>query len=118
MLLPRLYYWFDKIKNFLPIPDKVPEIVPFRLTRNIVDGCGTLKLEGTFRSAAIMTMEIARQNADMLQTVFLQHTLTFRTSFRSFRCFWMIQQWTGTIIEFKEVKNVIKDVPIGERRQT
>ena len=48
---------------------KVPEIVPFRLTRNIVDGCGTLKLEGTFRSAAIMTMEIARENADMLQTV-------------------------------------------------
>ena len=29
---------------------RVPEIVPFRMTREIVDGCGMAKLDGTFRT--------------------------------------------------------------------
>ena len=31
---------------------KVPEIVPFRMTREIVDGCGMVKLEGTFKAVS------------------------------------------------------------------
>merc|ERR1712147_160577 len=40
-----------------------------RMTRNIVDGCGMAKLDGTFRTVAMKTMEIARDNADKLKTV-------------------------------------------------
>ena len=39
---------------------RVPEIVPFRMTPNIVDGCGIGKLNGVFRKVALITMEIAQ----------------------------------------------------------
>lgn len=46
---------FDKAKTL-----QVPEIVPFRLTQNIVDGMGVLKTEGLFRTSARIVMETMR----------------------------------------------------------
>ena len=48
---------------------KVPEIVPFRMTPNIVDGCGVTGLDGNFRTIAIMTMRLAKEKEKMLRTV-------------------------------------------------
>lgn len=44
----------------------VPEVVPFRLTRNMVDGLGVLKWEGRFRKISELTMSRMRQNEVML----------------------------------------------------
>ena len=46
-----------------------PETVPFRLTRDIVDGMGPLGTEGTFTAAAEETTQILRDNSDTLLTI-------------------------------------------------
>lgn len=47
----------------------VPELVPFRLTRNIVDGMGPCGTEGIFNSTAKETMSTLRKNARDLLTI-------------------------------------------------
>lgn len=46
-----------------------PELVPFRMTMNIVDGMGPLGTEGTFTSAAVTTLSTLRENTDALLTI-------------------------------------------------
>ncbi|TKR77813.1 hypothetical protein L596_018721 [Steinernema carpocapsae] len=48
---------------------RVPEIVPFRLTRNVVDAFGPTGVEGVFRKSCETTMTVLRQKKDMLLTV-------------------------------------------------
>ncbi|KAG8968537.1 serine/threonine-protein kinase M1 [Tulasnella sp. 419] len=55
---------FEKGKTFA-----VPERVPFRLTQNLVDGLGVTGVEGVFRIACEVTMEILRHNKDSLMSV-------------------------------------------------
>ncbi|KAI9673387.1 MAG: serine/threonine-protein kinase M1 [Caeruleum heppii] len=55
---------FDKGLTF----DK-PEMVPFRLTRNMVDAFGVYGYEGPFRKACELTLRILRQNEDTLMTI-------------------------------------------------
>lgn len=47
----------------------IPETIPFRLTRDIVDGFGVTGCEGVFRRCCISTMNILRQNMDLLYTI-------------------------------------------------
>jgi len=46
-----------------------PETVPFRLTRDVVDGMGPCGTEGEFSKAAEATMSVLRSNADALLTI-------------------------------------------------
>jgi ataxia telangiectasia mutated family protein len=46
-----------------------PERVPFRLTRDIVDGFGVSGTEGVFRRCAESTLKVLRHNADLLSTI-------------------------------------------------
>ncbi|KAK8756671.1 hypothetical protein V5799_000627 [Amblyomma americanum] len=46
-----------------------PETVPFRLTRDIVDGMGICGVEGTFRRCCERTMEVMRASRELLVTV-------------------------------------------------
>lgn len=46
-----------------------PEIVPFRLTANMLDGMGLSGYEGCFRRVAEVTMTVLRGNRDMLLSV-------------------------------------------------
>lgn len=46
-----------------------PEIVPFRLTPNIVDAMGVTGVEGTFRRTMEVTMSVLRENKDTLLSV-------------------------------------------------
>ncbi|KAL1406340.1 hypothetical protein Q8F55_008039 [Vanrija albida] len=55
---------FDKAKTF-----EVPERVPFRLTHNMVDALGVTGVEGVFRKAAEITMDILRSNQGSLMSV-------------------------------------------------
>ena len=55
---------FDKGLTF----DK-PELVPFRLTHNMIDAFGAYGYEGPFRKSCELTLEILRQNEDTLMTI-------------------------------------------------
>ncbi|KAK2579409.1 hypothetical protein KPH14_003267 [Odynerus spinipes] len=46
-----------------------PERVPFRLTHNMVDAMGPLKIEGPFRRACQITMRVLRQQSSTLLSV-------------------------------------------------
>ncbi|PWN25736.1 hypothetical protein BDZ90DRAFT_61352 [Jaminaea rosea] len=47
----------------------IPELVPFRLTRDIVDGMGLSGVEGVFRRCCEETLRVLRGNKDVIQTV-------------------------------------------------
>jgi len=47
----------------------VPETVPFRLTRDMVDGLGITGTEGVFRRCCEETMKVLRGNASSLMTI-------------------------------------------------
>lgn len=46
-----------------------PELMPFRLTRDIVDGLGVNGVDGTFRHCCEVTLQIMRENKDVLLTI-------------------------------------------------
>ncbi|GIY53666.1 serine-protein kinase ATM [Caerostris darwini] len=46
-----------------------PETVPFRLTRDIVDGMGINGVEGTFKRCSEKTLEVMRNSQDVLLTI-------------------------------------------------
>lgn len=47
----------------------VPEVVPFRLTRDVVDGMGITKTEGVFRRCCEFTLEALRKEAYSIMTI-------------------------------------------------
>lgn len=47
----------------------IPEVVPFRLTRDIVDGMGIMGVEGVFRRCCEFTLEALRNNRDAVMTL-------------------------------------------------
>lgn len=55
---------FDKGLTF-----EKPELVPFRLTHNMVDAMGAYGYEGPFRKSSELTLGLLRQNKDTLMTV-------------------------------------------------
>lgn len=55
---------FDKGLTF-----EKPELVPFRLTHNMVDAFGAYGYEGPFRKSCELTLSILRQNEDTLMTI-------------------------------------------------
>jgi serine-protein kinase ATM len=48
---------------------RVSEIVPFRLTRDVVDGMGVTGVEGTYRSCCEETMKVLRANKEYVLTI-------------------------------------------------
>jgi serine-protein kinase ATM len=58
------YPFFEQGK-LLPIP----ELVPFRLTADIVDGLGTAGTEGVFRRCAEETLRVLRTESGVITTV-------------------------------------------------
>lgn len=55
---------FDKGLTF-----EKPELVPFRLTHNMVDAFGAYGYEGPFRKSCELTLNILRQHEDTLMTI-------------------------------------------------
>ncbi|KAG6335950.1 hypothetical protein ID866_3139 [Astraeus odoratus] len=48
---------------------ETPERVPFRLTQNLIDGLGVTGVEGVFRIACEITLQLLRDNKDSLMSV-------------------------------------------------
>lgn len=48
---------------------EIPERVPFRLTQNLIDALGVTGVEGVYRKAAEITMQLLRDNKDVLMSV-------------------------------------------------
>jgi len=48
---------------------KTPERVPFRLTRDIIDGMGITGVEGVFRRCCEKTLSVMRANKEALLTI-------------------------------------------------
>ncbi|KAI6024462.1 hypothetical protein EDC04DRAFT_2869391 [Pisolithus marmoratus] len=55
---------FDKGKTL-----ETPERVPFRLTQNMIDGLGVTGIEGVFRIACEITMQLLKNNKDSLMSM-------------------------------------------------
>ncbi|OJJ46333.1 hypothetical protein ASPZODRAFT_66362 [Penicilliopsis zonata CBS 506.65] len=55
---------FDKGLTF-----DIPELVPFRLTHNMVDAFGAYGYDGPFRRTCEITLRLLRQNEDALMTI-------------------------------------------------
>ncbi|PWN42375.1 hypothetical protein IE81DRAFT_341431 [Ceraceosorus guamensis] len=47
----------------------IPELVPFRLTRDVIDGMGLSGTEGVFRRCCEETLRVLREGANVVQTV-------------------------------------------------
>ena len=47
----------------------MPERVPFRLTRDIVDGFGPYGVEGTFRRSCEVTLGVLMRHKDVVMTL-------------------------------------------------
>lgn len=47
----------------------IPEVVPFRLTRDLVDGMGVTKTEGVFRRCCEFTLEALRRESYSIMTI-------------------------------------------------
>ncbi|ORY81681.1 kinase-like protein, partial [Neocallimastix californiae] len=47
----------------------IPECIPFRLTRDVVDGMGINKVEGVFRKSCEDTLKVLRTNSNVLLTI-------------------------------------------------
>ena len=48
---------------------KTPELIPFRLTRDLIHGLGIYQTEGIYRQCAEKTMQVMRDNEEMLLTI-------------------------------------------------
>ncbi|KAK9914842.1 hypothetical protein WJX75_001188 [Coccomyxa subellipsoidea] len=48
---------------------EVPEMVPFRLTQNLIDGFGVSGYEGVFRKSCEITLQVLREHRDTLVSV-------------------------------------------------
>lgn len=87
---------FDKGLTF-----EKPEVVPFRLTHNMVDAFGTFGVEGPFRRSSEITMQLLRNHEDALITVmetFLHDpTADFQTS--------------GKKRKAKDLEGIVPDTP-------
>lgn len=57
---------FNKMYCFKGETFEVPEIVPFRLTHNMVNGMGPMGTEGLFRRACEVTMRLMRDQREPL----------------------------------------------------
>lgn len=57
---------FNEMHCFKGETFEVPEIVPFRLTHNMVNGMGPMGTEGLFRRACEVTMRLMRDQREPL----------------------------------------------------
>ncbi|KAI9468538.1 hypothetical protein BDB00DRAFT_863715, partial [Zychaea mexicana] len=48
----------------------VPELVPFRLTQNLIDAMGILKVDGMYRKTCEVTLDVMKKNKTQLLSVF------------------------------------------------
>ncbi|KAK4668469.1 Serine/threonine-protein kinase tel1 [Podospora pseudoanserina] len=83
----------------------VPELVPFRLTRDIVDGMGITKTEGVFRRCCEFTLDALREEAGSIQTVL--DSLRFDT----------LYQWSISPVRMAKLQQNAREEDDGENEE-
>lgn len=48
---------------------RIPELIPFRLTRDIVDGMGISGTDGVFRQCSQLSLRVLREESDNIATI-------------------------------------------------
>ncbi|ORY77398.1 hypothetical protein BCR37DRAFT_410859 [Protomyces lactucae-debilis] len=48
---------------------KIPELVPFRLTRDVIDGMGIQGVEGIYKRCCTFTMDVLRKEQDSIKSI-------------------------------------------------
>lgn len=85
------------------------QVVPFRLTRNMINGFGPTGVEGPFRRSCESTLRVMRDNKDTLLTVRLHstfHRSSSRPSHGSCVCRWFKRScttrcWNGSTLRLE-----------------
>ncbi|KAL9081204.1 MAG: hypothetical protein Q9159_007382 [Coniocarpon cinnabarinum] len=83
----------------------IPEVVPFRLTRDIVDGMGVMGVEGVFRRCCEFTLEALRNNRDAIMT--LLNVLRYDP----------LYSWSMSPLRARRLQNEQKEKEASEREQ-
>ncbi|KAI5205067.1 hypothetical protein E4T39_03208 [Aureobasidium subglaciale] len=79
----------------------IPEVVPFRLTRDIVDGMGVTKTEGVFRRCCEFSMDALRAEKDAIMT--LLNVLRYDP----------LYSWTVSPLKARRMQDPSRDVDDG-----
>ncbi|XP_066511955.1 serine-protein kinase ATM-like isoform X1 [Hoplias malabaricus] len=89
-----------------------PETVPFRLSRDIVDGMGITGVEGVFRRCCEKTMEVMRSSQEVLLTIVevLLYDPLFDWTMNPLKAFYLQQQQD----EQAELNTTLNPTPAGE----
>lgn len=92
-----------------------PETVPFRLSRDIVDGMGITGVEGVFRRCCEKTMEVMRSSQEVLLTIVevLLYDPLFDWTMNPLKAFYLQQQ-----DEQAELNATLNPTPGGEEPET
>ncbi|XP_034170693.2 serine-protein kinase ATM [Pangasianodon hypophthalmus] len=92
-----------------------PETVPFRLSRDIVDGMGITGVEGVFRRCCEKTMEVMRSSQEVLLTIVevLLYDPLFDWTMNPLKAFYLQQQ-----DEQAELNATLNPTPAGEEPET
>lgn len=80
----------------------VPELVPFRLSRDVVDGMGITKTEGVFRRCCEFTMDALREDRDRIMT--LLNVLRYDP----------LYEWSISPVRAKQMQEQTERVETGE----
>ncbi|XP_062844079.1 serine-protein kinase ATM [Trichomycterus rosablanca] len=93
-----------------------PETVPFRLSRDIVDGMGITGVEGVFRRCCEKTMEVMRSSQEVLLTIVevLLYDPLFDWTMNPLKAFYLQQQQD----EQAELNATLNPTPAGEEPET
>ncbi|KAK3513535.1 hypothetical protein QTP70_016470, partial [Hemibagrus guttatus] len=92
-----------------------PETVPFRLSRDIVDGMGITGVEGVFRRCCEKTMEVMRSSQEVLLTIVevLLYDPLFDWTMNPLKAFYLQQQ-----DEQAELNATLNPSPAGDEPET
>ncbi|XP_058274732.1 serine-protein kinase ATM isoform X2 [Hemibagrus wyckioides] len=92
-----------------------PETVPFRLSRDIVDGMGITGVEGVFRRCCEKTMEVMRSSQEVLLTIVevLLYDPLFDWTMNPLKAFYLQQQ-----DEQAELNATLNPTPAGDEPET
>ncbi|KAI5092996.1 serine-protein kinase ATM [Silurus meridionalis] len=93
-----------------------PETVPFRLSRDIVDGMGITGVEGVFRRCCEKTMEVMRSSEEVLLTIVevLLYDPLFDWTMNPLKAFYLQQQQD----EQAELNATLNPTPAGEEPES
>ena len=94
----------------------VPELIPFRLSRDVVDGMGVTKTEGVFRRCCEFTLDALREDKDRIMTLLnvLRYDPLYEWTVSTTRAKQMQDQSDGGTVDGEEASSRKEGQEAGE----